>query len=35
VPSDAQGEYVVQISFDAGLLGGKLTGRSKITVGRR
>jgi hypothetical protein len=29
---DNQGQYVVQVVFDAGPLGGKLTGRSKIVV---
>jgi hypothetical protein len=32
VPSDAQGEYAVQVTFDTGPLGGKLVGRSAMTV---
>lgn len=32
VPSDAQGEYVLQVSFDTGPLGGNITGRAKVKV---
>jgi hypothetical protein len=32
VPSDAQGEFTVQVSMETGPLAGKLTGQSKLTV---
>jgi hypothetical protein len=32
VPSDAKGEYRVQVVFDAGPLAGKITGNGKIAV---
>jgi hypothetical protein len=34
VPSDADGKYVIQITFDMGPLAGKVTGKKEIEVGK-
>jgi hypothetical protein len=34
VPSDANGKYVIQVTFDMGPLAGKITGRQELAVAK-